>query len=141
MCQHITLDKKTNMDHLDEAKEACLELFTEHPRQAGESYCEHFRFAGVTSLKLLSLGVVSLVHGLCPFLCTSTVSHYVPILGDELRERRESVQRPSSEPTNSIDLNTAVPQVPIASSSSRSLTQTEPSDTVRIRKASALETE
>lgn len=86
---------------LEDARQYCVELFTDHPRNAGESYCEHFAYAGVTGLKLIGLGLVSVVHSIFPFCCTSTVSSVLPGLSDEL-ESRAAHYSPQESPSNSV---------------------------------------
>jgi len=85
-------DSCVSMDDVHQVRRFCVDLFTNHPHKAGESYCQHFAYAGFTGVKLVGLGLVSIVHGLCPFLFTSTVSEHVPALSKELKERRRHVQ-------------------------------------------------
>ena len=85
-------------EDVDRVRTCCVNLFTEHTRAAGESYCQHFAYAVGTGLKLVGLGVVSVVHGLCPFLFTSTVSDYVPKLSTELEARRRKVATHKTQP-------------------------------------------
>ena len=49
-----------------------LKLFTEHPTSVGETYGEHWRFATKTGLTLIGAGLACVVHGLLPFLFTTT---------------------------------------------------------------------
>lgn len=51
-----------------------LEMFTQHPERAGESYPQHAKFAICCGMKLIILGVLAIVHGLLPFLFETTVS-------------------------------------------------------------------
>jgi len=90
-------DSCLSMEDVDQAKKVCIRLFTEHPRQADESYCQHFAYAAGTGIKLIGLGLVSVVHGLCPFLFTSTVSSYVPMISRDLEGRSKKVSSKRSE--------------------------------------------
>lgn len=48
--------------------------FTKHPESVGETYGEHFRAASGFGLAMLLGGAACLIHGLFPFLFTSTGS-------------------------------------------------------------------
>lgn len=61
-----------------------LRLFTEHPASVGESYFEHLRFASRTGLTMLIGGGACIVHGLLPFLCTTTGSRTIRALAARL---------------------------------------------------------
>ena len=61
-----------------------LRLFTEHPASVGESYFEHLRFAFRTGAMMLIGGCACLVHGLMPFLCTTTGSRTIRALAARL---------------------------------------------------------
>jgi hypothetical protein len=70
-----------------------LRLFTEHPASVGETYFEHLRFASRTGLMMLAGGCACLVHGLLPFLCTTTGSRTIRTLAARLggAQRRQGV--------------------------------------------------
>jgi hypothetical protein len=95
-----------SMDDVKQVKQCCVDIFTEHPHKAGESYCQHLAYAGFTGFKLVGLGLISIVNGVCPFLFTSTVSEHVPSLSKELLARRCKVNRrgprPPSNPPPSL---------------------------------------
>jgi hypothetical protein len=61
-----------------------LDLFTKHPASVGESYLAHLRFAWGTGFKMLVGGCACLVHGLMPFLCTTTGSRTIRALAARL---------------------------------------------------------
>jgi hypothetical protein len=61
-----------------------LRLFTEHPASVGETYLQHLRFAWRTGGTMLMGGCACLVHGLCPFLCTTTGSRTIRALAARL---------------------------------------------------------
>lgn len=49
-------------------------LFTDHCHAAGETYFEHLGFTIKTSATLLFSGFAIFIHGLLPFLFTTTAS-------------------------------------------------------------------
>lgn len=61
-----------------------LRLFTEHPASVGESYFQHLRFASRTGTTMLIGGCACFVHGLMPFLCTTTGSRTIRALAARL---------------------------------------------------------
>jgi len=79
-------------------------LFTEHPASVGETYGEHWRFATGTGLTLIGAGLACLVHGLVPFLFTTTGSRIVRSLAARLagvqprHAARRLVFRPATRP-------------------------------------------
>jgi len=80
-----------------------LRLFTEHPASVGETYFEHLIFAWRTGFLMFAGGCACLVHGLLPFLCTTTGSRTIRTLAARLggAQRRQGVVlhvvRPSAE--------------------------------------------
>ena len=58
--------------------------FTNHPRSVGESYGEHMRSAWSFSAAMIGGGLACFVHGLFPFLCTTTGSSTVRRLHDRM---------------------------------------------------------
>jgi len=63
---------------------AMLRLFTEHPASVDESYFQHLRFAARTGTTMLIGGAACFVHGLMPFLCTTTGSRTIRALAARL---------------------------------------------------------
>jgi hypothetical protein len=49
-------------------------LFTNHCHEAGETYFEHLGFTLKTSATLLFSGIALFIHGIFPFLFTTTAS-------------------------------------------------------------------
>jgi len=49
-----------------------LKLFIDHPATVGETYWAHLLFAGRFGLRMMAGGAACLLHGLLPFLFTST---------------------------------------------------------------------
>jgi len=62
-------------------------LFTKHPKSAGETYTQHFFKALGFSGVLLSLSFKALVHAV-PFIYESTISSKIKELDEELQQRK-----------------------------------------------------
>ena len=62
--------------------------FTEHPKQVGETYGEHFAVATRFGGAMLLGGLACLVHAVLPFLCTSTGSQTIRRLHDRMVANR-----------------------------------------------------
>ena len=58
-----------------------------HLKIVKESYGTHLRFTIQLSFDLLLLSIVSIVHGLCPWILTGKVSDRVKELNDILNKR------------------------------------------------------
>jgi hypothetical protein len=72
--------------------------FTRHPASVGESYGEHWQVATRFGLRMIAGGVAALVHGLCPFLFTTTGSRTIEALhGEIVAKRAHEVQKRSVE--------------------------------------------
>jgi hypothetical protein len=67
-----------------------IALFSTHPATVGESYWQHLRFAARTGLHMMAGGGACVVHGLLPFLFTSTGSRTIRYLAEQLEHRRPS---------------------------------------------------
>ena len=69
-----------------------LRHFTEHPASVGETYFEHLKFASRTGAMMLAGGCACIVHGLMPFLCTTTGSRTIRTLAARLggAQRRQA---------------------------------------------------
>lgn len=68
--------------------------FTEHPASVGESYFEHMGMAGSFGFAMLKGGLACLVHGIFPFLCTTTGSQTVRRLHERMVTNR--VRQPAA---------------------------------------------
>ena len=62
--------------------------FTAHPREVGETYLEHGRFACRYGAKMTLGGIAALLHGLLPFLFQTTGSRITRELNAALEESR-----------------------------------------------------
>jgi hypothetical protein len=49
-------------------------LFVSHPRETGETYMEHLAFTVKMGVRIVTCGVLLLIHGLFPFTFRRTVS-------------------------------------------------------------------
>lgn len=65
-----------------------LNPFTEHPASVGETYGEHMRVAFSFSVPMIAAGVACFVHGLFPFLFTTTGSRTVAALYERMVTHR-----------------------------------------------------
>ena len=64
--------------------------FTEHPASVGETYLEHLVFACGFGCRMLAGGAACCIHGLLPFLFTSTGSRIVLDLHALLMRKRSA---------------------------------------------------
>ncbi len=66
--------------------------FTEHPESVGETYFQHMGMAFSFGAKMICAGFACLLHGLFPFLFTTTGKQCIETLHDRMvvnRDRRE----------------------------------------------------
>jgi Family of unknown function (DUF6356) len=66
---------------------ALLKAFTEHPAEIGETYFQHLRFTAGMSLRFLLLSLTIVIHGLFPFLFTTTAGRHVERIYAEMKSR------------------------------------------------------
>lgn len=62
--------------------------FTEHPASVNESYAEHLAASWSFAFRLLGAGAACLMHGLFPFLFTTTGSRTITVLHDRMVANR-----------------------------------------------------
>ena len=62
-------------------------LFTEHPRDIGETYSEHAGHALYIGLKMLGAGIACLIHAVLPGLFVRTASHAVEDIQGLMQKR------------------------------------------------------
>lgn len=65
-------------------------LFTQHPHEVGETYGEHLRIAGMSSLKLLWAGIACGIHSIFPFLFIKTASGIIKEIHTKMESRQEN---------------------------------------------------
>ncbi len=84
-----------------------LRLFTEHPKSVGETYWQHFGFATRTGATMVLAGLACMVHGMLPFLCTTTGSRTIRKLAARLSgaqpRRTATVLRFNPRPAASME--------------------------------------
>ncbi len=72
-------------------------LFSDHPREVGETYGQHFATAFGFGFKLLRLAGAAFLHGVVPGVHKTTVSNEICRMADEMggraREARECRMR------------------------------------------------
>ncbi|MCP3733867.1 DUF6356 family protein [Sphingomonas sp. RP10(2022)] len=72
--------------------------FTDYPASVGESYPAHWRVATRFGLRMIGGGVAALVHGVFPFLFTTTGSRTIEALhGEIVAKRADEVQKRTVE--------------------------------------------
>lgn len=54
-----------------------MSIFTDHPREVGETYAEHFMVASSFGVPMIGAGIACLMHGVFPFLFKNTGSNVV----------------------------------------------------------------
>lgn len=75
--------------------------FTEHPASVGESYIGHMRSAFGFGVAMIRGGAACLVHGVLPFLHTTTGSRTVIWLHDRMVTNRRGLSVTAAEPNSS----------------------------------------
>jgi len=63
-------------------------IFTQHPKNLGETYTQHQRHAFFYAFSLLGAGLAALLHGLVPCLCETTASRTIDRLHAHMMARR-----------------------------------------------------
>lgn len=79
-----------------------IKLMTAHPSSVGESYLEHLVFATRFGASMIVGGLACCVHGVLPFLCTSTGSRTVLALHGRIRSRGRGIAHPISQPSAAV---------------------------------------
>jgi len=64
-----------------------LQMKCHHLNFVGESYVQHLRFTVYLCVVLFILSVVAIVHGLCPWILTGTVSDKIKNIQEVLSKR------------------------------------------------------
>lgn len=65
-----------------------LKSFTDHPNSVGESYFQHLQVASGSGARMVAGGMACLVHGLLPFLFTTTATDQIRYLHRRMIENR-----------------------------------------------------
>ena len=64
-------------------------IFTDHPKQAGETYLEHFLFSFGVGMWLLYCSCAAVCHAVFPFTCTFTTSSNLKKINAIMQKRLE----------------------------------------------------
>jgi hypothetical protein len=70
--------------------------FTKHPNDVGETYGEHFMVASSFGTAMILGGLACLVHGVLPFLFTSTGSQTIKRLHERMVVARRRKEAPAA---------------------------------------------
>jgi hypothetical protein len=73
-------------------------LFTDHPRDVGETYGEHFGVAMGYSGRLFVASCAAFVHAFLPFLCTTTASRAIKAMYANMTQRGATAPLPQAQP-------------------------------------------
>lgn len=84
-----------------------IKLMTAHPSSVGESYLEHLVFATRFGVSMIVGGLACCVHGVLPFLCTSTGSRIVLALHGRIRSRGRGVPHSTSQEAGTTSIAAA----------------------------------
>jgi len=84
-----------------------IRLMTEHPSAVGESYLEHLVFATRFGASMILGGLACCLHGVLPFLCTSSGSRTVLELHGRIRSRGRGVPHSTSQHAAAVPPATA----------------------------------
>jgi hypothetical protein len=63
-------------------------LFSDHPKEVGETYAEHFAAAGGFGIKMIVGGIACVVHAIVPGLFVTTGSGTIKKLYDQMVAKR-----------------------------------------------------
>ena len=88
----MDLSKTATAGARENRKAAALALFTDHPASVGETYGQHFRFAGRFSLLLFGAGLAAATHAVLPFLFKRTASRLIAQMYAETAGRGRRVR-------------------------------------------------
>lgn len=61
--------------------------FTNHPKEVGESYGQHFGHAAWFGVRMIGGGIACMIHAVFPFLCVNTGSRAINKMHHRLHDR------------------------------------------------------
>lgn len=67
--------------------------FTEHPEQTGETYAQHLWFTLTMTVRLLTSGLILLIHGVFPFCMVRTASNQIEMIYRIMKTRIPKARR------------------------------------------------
>jgi len=79
-----------------------IRLMMEHPSSVGETYFQHLVFATRFGARMILGGLACCVHGVLPFLCTSTGSRTVLALHGRIRMPGRGIAHPASQQSAAV---------------------------------------
>jgi hypothetical protein len=68
-------------------------IFTRHPNSAGQTYWQHFLFAGLNGLRLVYAGLACIVHSIFPFVFMDTASQVVQNISEQMAARKHLAEQ------------------------------------------------
>jgi hypothetical protein len=74
-----------------------MSLFTDHPASVGETYVQHMGSASFFGSRMILAGLACMLHGLLPFLFTTTGRQTIEMLHDRMVVNRH--RQPTSAPS------------------------------------------
>jgi hypothetical protein len=72
-----------------------MSLFTDHPASVGETYAQHLGSASFFGSRMILAGLACMLHGLLPFLFTSTGRRTIEMLHGRMVVNRHRQPAPS----------------------------------------------
>jgi len=76
------------------------DAFTRHPREAGQTYRQHLRFALYVAGQSLAAGAAAAVHAVLPFLLQHSAGRRIRALAERIEQARRT---PSAAPSSKTD--------------------------------------
>ena len=67
-------------------------IFTEHPRNVGETYFEHLYHAFIFGFNMIIGGIACIIHAIFPFLFIKTASNYLFKMTHQFIERMPNME-------------------------------------------------
>jgi hypothetical protein len=72
-----------------------MSLFTDHPASVGETYVQHMGSASFFGSRMILAGLACMLHGLLPFLFTSTGRRTIEVLHERMVVNRHHQPAPA----------------------------------------------
>ena len=66
-----------------------IDIFTEHPKQNGETYFQHLRCAATYGLSMVFSGIAAIIHAVFPFIFETAASDCAKKVITEVERRAE----------------------------------------------------
>jgi hypothetical protein len=75
-----------------------IHFYNRHLIETGENYFVHFSFAAKSSIKLMMVSLILMIHAILPFIFLTTGSSYVKKINNQMQARAKA------KSLNKIDL-------------------------------------